>query len=448
MPSDHVTKKLREDANAILTACLEAVDPEMAVRRFVRVDGSILSVDPDFQVDLTAIDRIVVVGGGKGSAPMAKALEDLLRDRISSGAICVKYGHGVPLNRIQVFEAGHPVPDASGVAASREIMEQLEPLGSSDLVISCISGGGSALLPAPAAGITLEEKQDLTRRLLAAGADIYEINAVRRHLSKAKGGNLMRAAYPAFVINLMLSDVVGDDPATIASGPFSPDSSTFQDALRVLERYELLAEVSPKLERYLRDGVDGKVPETPPQDDRIFSRVLNVLVGSNFLGLEAGRLRAEELGYRALILSSTIEGDTAEAARFHGALAEEIRSTGNPAPPPACLLTGGETTVAVKGDGLGGRNQHFILSLVQKASKIPNALFLSVGSDGTDGPTDAAGAVVDSHTLERALSLGLDPDEFLRNYDSYHFFEKLGDLVLTGPTRTNVMDIRIILVAR
>jgi glycerate 2-kinase len=447
MFANQITKKLRKDANEILSVCLEAADPEKAVRRFVRLDGGSLRVDPDFNVDLADVGRIVIVGAGKGSAPMAKALEHMLGDRIHSGAICVKYGHGLPLKKIRVFEAGHPVPDASGQEAAQEIMRLLAPLEESDLVISCISGGGSALLPAPVAGITLEDKQELTRQLLAAGADIYEINAVRRHLSASKAGRLMRLAYPAFVINLMLSDVVGDDPATIASGPFAPDGSTFADALSIIERYELMDKVSSTVAQHIRDGADGKVEETPKQGDQIFSRVLNVIVGSSIMSLEAGCGKAEELGYRTLILSSAIEGDTAEAARFHGALADEITRSGHPLRSPACLLSGGETTVVVKGTGLGGRNQHFVLSLVRKASKIPNCLFLSAGSDGTDGPTDAAGAVADNFTLDRAQSLGLNPDEFLKDYDSYHFFEKLGDLLFTGPTRTNVMDIRIVLIS-
>lgn len=447
MFANQMTKKLRKDANEILSVCLEAADPEKAVRRFVQLDGASLRVHPDFSVDLADVGRIVIVGVGKGSAPMAKALEDMLGDHVHSGAICVKYGHGLPLKKVRVFEAGHPVPDTSGQEAAQEIMRLLASLEESDLVISCISGGGSALLPAPASGITLGDKQELTRRLLVAGADIHEINAVRRHLSASKAGRLMRLAYPAFVINLMLSDVVGDDPATIASGPFAPDGSTFADALSIIERYELMDKVSSAVARHIRDGADGKIEETPKKEDHIFSRVLNVIVGSSILSLEAGREKAKELGYRTLILSSTIEGDTAEAARFHGALADEIRSSGNPLRPPACLLSGGETTVVVKGDGLGGRNQHFVLSLVRKASKIPNTLFLSAGSDGTDGPTDAAGAVADNFTLDLAQSLGLNPDEFLKDYDSYHFFEKLGDLVFTGPTRTNVMDIRMVLIS-
>jgi len=448
MPDDAILQKLRSDADKILKACLEAADPAQAVKRFVTVRDNRLMIYPDFKIQLSDLDRIIVVGAGKGSAPMAKAIEDLLGERLSGGVVCVKYGHGMPMGKVEVFEAGHPVPDEAGRKAAGEIIGILESAGSKDLVISCISGGGSALLPAPAGDITLRDKQDLTQALLAVGADIYEINTVRKHLSAAKGGNLMRVAHPAFVINLMLSDVIGDDPGTIASGPFAPDSSTFMEALDILERYDLLSKAPAAILQRIRNGVAGKIPETPKHGDPIFTRVRNTVVGSNILSLYAGRYKAEELGYKSLILSSSIQGDTSEAALFHWALAKEVRTTGNPVGPPACLLSGGETTVVLKGNGRGGRNQEFALSLVKRAAEAPRALFVSAATDGTDGPTDAAGAIVDSSTLERASMAGLDPDTFLKNNDSYTFFEKLGDLIVTGPTRTNVMDVRIILEAK
>jgi hydroxypyruvate reductase len=294
--------------------------------------------------------------------------------------------------------------------------------------------------------VTLEEKQELTNRLLASGATIHEMNVLRKHLSLSKGGNLMKLAHPAQVINLMLSDVVGDDLDTIASGPFVPDHSTFQDALEILERYDLLSHVSAGIIEHLLRGAAGAVPETPKDGDKIFEKTTPVIVGSNIQALLAGREKAVELGYNSLILSSNIEGDTAEVARIHASIAREIRKTGNPAPPPACILSGGETTVVVRGTGLGGRNQEFALQLVHAAARIPKSLFVSIGTDGTDGPTDAAGAIVDSRTLERARTLALDPVEFARNSDSYHFFKQLGDLIITGPTLTNVMDVRLCLV--
>lgn len=443
----NAAQELRSHAMRILQACLEAADPERAVRHFLDIRGEVLTVRPDFQISLEEFDRVFVVGGGKASAPMAMAVEEILGDRLVDGVICVKYGHGLPLKRVEVLEGSHPLPDEAGQAATKRIIKMLASLGDRDLVISCISGGGSALLPSVPDGVTLEEKQELTGHLLAVGADIHEMNAVRKHLSISKGGNLMRVAYPAFVINLMLSDVVGDDPDTIASGPFVPDRTTYEDVLTILKKYGLLETVSGGILRRLQAGAEGKIPETPKEGDEIFKRVRNVIVGSNFLSLCAGEAVATELGYRPVLLSSSIEGDTFEAARFHGAIAQEIRTTGKPIAPPGCILSGGETTVVLTGKGQGGRNQHFALSLVRKAAQIRGSLFLSAGTDGTDGPTDAAGAIVDSDTLERALKLGMDPDAYFRNNDSYSFFQPLDDLIVTGPTRTNVMDVRVVLIA-
>lgn len=437
--------KLRLCARQILDACLDAADPEAAVKRFVRSDGDHLFIGTDLRINLKDFRRILVVGAGKGSAPMAKALEDLLGNRIAAGVVCVKYGHGLPLKRIRIREAAHPVPDEAGEVAARQIIALLEGAREDALVLSCISGGGSALLPVPAPGITLDQKQELTRRLLAVSAEIHEINAVRKHLSGSKGGNLMKVAHPARVINLMLSDVIGDEPDTIASGPFAPDPSTFADVLRILERYNLFEGCSQDIRDRIIDGSHGKIQETPKQGDEIFSRVHHVVVGSNAQSLSAGKKKAEELGFDSLILSSTIGGDTSEAALFHASIAREMRSTGNPVRPPACVLSGGETTVHLTGDGLGGRNQEFALALVEVASPLRDVVFLGAGTDGTDGPTNAAGAVVDSSSMKRASALGLNPKDFLKRNDSYHFFQALGDLIITGPTRTNVMDVRIIL---
>jgi hydroxypyruvate reductase len=439
-------ERLRRDAREIVDAGIRAADPEEAVKRFFGVSGEDLLAGPDLRLSLSDFDRVLVVGAGKASASMVKAVEDLLGDRIDAGVICVKHGHGLPLQRIKIVEAAHPLPNQAGEEAARKIVGLLESAGERDLVVSCISGGGSALLPAPTPPVTLSQKEEITRKLLASSADIHEINAVRKHLSFTKGGNLMRAAYPAFVINLMLSDVIGDDPGTVASGPFAPDQSSFHDALEVLGRYGLLATAAPEIVNRLREGAEGRIPENPKEGEYIFNRVLHGVVGSNIISLCAGAQKARELGYGTLILSSSIAGDTVQAALFHAALAEEIHSTGNPVRPPACLLSGGETTVEVRGEGLGGRNQHFALALVQKASKLPNTLFLSAGTDGTDGPTDAAGAIVDTRTMKRAISMGIDYKLFLQNNDSYRFFRKLGDLIVTGPTRTNVMDMRLVLV--
>ncbi|WP_157212295.1 glycerate kinase type-2 family protein [Desulfomonile tiedjei] len=439
-------KNMRNDALAIFNASLEAVDPEKAVHKYLKREGDLLRVPGESAVDLRDYEEVLVVGAGKASAAMAKAVGEILYDRRVRGVICVKYGHELELDRIDVIQAGHPVPDEEGTLAAREIMRLASEATARHLIISCISGGGSALLPAPPPGISLDEKQYLTKRLLEVGADIHEMNSVRKHLSLVKGGRLMKAAFPARVINLMLSDVVGDDPGVIASGPFAPDNSTFQDALRILQKYDMMKDAPESVLSWLKRGVSRELPDTPKSGDPIFSQVTNIIVGSNIQALIAGKHAAEALGYNTLILSSSVQGNTAEAALLHGAIAREISASENPVSPPACILSGGETTVQVRGPGKGGRNQEFALLLIEAAAQIPNSLFFSAGTDGTDGPTDAAGALVESSSLERARLLHLYPEHFLARNDSYHFFSSLGDLIKTGPTRTNVMDVRIVLV--
>ena len=441
-------ESLRKDSLRIFEECLKAADPEEAVHRFVHMSEGYLFVQPDTKIDLNKFDRVFVIGAGKASAPMARALESIIGDKITRGLISVKRGHGLDLTRIRVTEAGHPIPDSSGLEATSEMIRLLSSLGANDLVLSCISGGGSALLPKPADGVTLEDKQMMTSLLLESGADIHEINTVRKHLSASKGGLLMRYAYPALVISLILSDVVGDDPSLIASGPFAPDNTTFQDSLNVIQRYKLEAAAPPNAMNYLRRGISGGAPETPKPADKIFSRVKNVIIGSNLLSLEAGKKLAQSLGYNSMILSSAIEGDTKQAAIFHAAIGRELANSNNPLRLPACVLSGGETTVRVKGNGFGGRNQHFVLSLLEKIKQVPGCVVLSAGSDGTDGPTDAAGAIADTNSFSRAANIGLAPGFHLANFNSYHFFEQLGDLLFTGPTLTNVMDIRLILVGK
>jgi glycerate 2-kinase len=441
-----VLESLRKDSLRIFEECLKAADPEGAVHSFVHISENYLFVEPDIKIDLNNFDRVFVVGAGKASAPMARALESILGGKITRGLITVKHGHGLDLKRIRVTEAGHPIPDSSGLKATSEMINLLSSVGANDLVFSCISGGGSALLPSPADGVTLEDKQIVTSLLIESGADIHEINTVRKHLSASKGGRLMRHAYPALVISLILSDVVGDDPSLVASGPFAPDSATFQDAFDVIQKYKLEASAPTNVTNYLRRGISGDAPETPKPFDRIFSRAKNVIVGSNLLSLEAGKKLARSLGYNSMILSSVIEGDTTQAALFHAAISRELANSNNPLGLPACVLSGGETTVKVEGNGFGGRNQHFVLSLLEKIKQVPGCVVLSAGSDGTDGPTDAAGAIADTDSFNRAAYIGLAPDFYLANFNSYNFFEQLHDLIFTGPTLTNVMDIRLVMV--
>jgi hydroxypyruvate reductase len=358
----------------------------------------------------------------------------------------VKYGHIFPLNKIKVNEAGHPVPDEAGFHGTEEIIQLLKKTEKNDLVLFLISGGGSALLPYPAEGLTLEEKQEVTKYLLEVGACIHEINAVRKHLSRVKGGRLAKLAHPSTLISLMLSDVIGDDLDTIASGPTVPDDSTFDDCLKVLEKYQMREKIPASVVELLEKGARGEVEETPKAGDPAFQRTQNMIIASNILAVQAAQRKAEELGYNTMILSTFVEGETKEAARVHAAVAKEILHTGNPVPRPACIISGGETTVTIRGKGLGGRNQEFVLAAVIDIDGLENVVILSAGTDGTDGPTDAAGAIADGSTVSRAKKKGMDAEYFLRENDSYHFFKPLGDLIITGPTHTNVMDLRLVMV--
>lgn len=437
--------ELRQAAAEIFQAGLRAVEPAEAVRRHLSRRGHWLYGN-GHTFDLLQFRRVFVVGAGKAGAPMAAVVESIMGDFISSGWVNVKYGHLTSTEKVYLHEAGHPIPDEAGHQGALAILDLLKGAGEADLVICLISGGGSALLPCPVEGIALEEKQEITHQLLASGADIKEINTVRKHLSRIKGGGLARAAYPATVLSLILSDVVGDCLDIISSGPTAPDGSSYADALQVLEKRGIREKAPPSVLSHLEAGARGEVPETLKEGDPVFKRVFNVIVGSNVQALMAAHRKAEEMGFRSLILSSSFEGEAREVAAFHVALAREILGSGHPVPPPACLISGGETTVTLKGKGHGGRNQEFTLAAAIGISGLKNVVIWSAGTDGTDGPTDAAGAVADGESLKRANAMGLDPLSHLEENNSYPFFEGLGDLIITGPTNTNVMDIRLLLV--
>jgi hydroxypyruvate reductase len=423
------TRLLRRQAVTIFKTALAAANPAGAVMRHLK------------RRDFSRFRNIYVVGAGKAGASMAQAAERVLGRRITGGLINVKYGYVARLRRVELNECGHPVPDERGVAGAGRIARIAAAAGRDDLVLCLISGGASALLPFPAAPVTLEEKQAVTRRLLDCGADIHEINTVRKHISAIKGGQLARLAAPAAVEALLLSDVIGDDLDVIGSGPTAPDASTFASAAAILERFGIFERVPAAVRQRLESGMRGEIPETPKLADPVFRRVRNTVVGSNRLALDAAARRARALGFRTLILASGIQGETRDVARMHAAIAREIAETGRPVKPPACIITGGETTVTIKGDGLGGRNQEFVLAAAIDIAGLAGTVVLSAGTDGTDGPTDAAGAVADGDTLRR----GPDARAYLDRNDSYHYFEALGDLLITGPTNTNVMDVRIVL---
>jgi len=439
--------RARKDALAVFRAAVRAVDPARAVRKQVKREGERLRVAKR-TYDLSTFQGIYVVGAGKASAAMAQAVEEILGGRITAGIINVKTGHDRPLERIRVVEAGHPVPDEAGRRGAEEIVDLLGRAGEKDLVLFLLSGGGSALLPYPLPGLSLEDKKKMTTVLLEAGAAIGEINALRKHVSAVKGGRLARAAAPAAQVSLILSDVVGDPLDSIASGPTVPDRTTFADCLNILEKYDIKKKMPQAVVDLLEKGTRGEVEETPKAGDPAFGRAQHLIVGSNLQAVLAAEKKARILGYNTLILSTFIEGETREVAKVHAAVAREVLSTGHPVRPPACILSGGETTVTIRGKGKGGRNQEFALAAAIKIDGLEGVVVLSCGTDGTDGPTDAAGAVVDGATVHRARSLGLDPEAFLRNNDSYAFFKELGDLVVTGPTFTNVMDVRLVMVGR
>jgi hydroxypyruvate reductase len=432
--------KKKNTLREIFLAGVLAVDPESAVRRHVELSGNRLRVG-DRSYDLDHFNRIFVTGCGKGTAPMAKALEEILGERLTEGLITVKYGHGLPLQKVRVMEAGHPVPDGAGLEASLSILKRLAVCTGQDLVLCVFSGGGSALFPAPRPPLTLEEKQETTRFLLESGATISEINSLRKHMSLVKGGQLAKIFYPAMVVSLFLSDVVGDSLDVIASGPTVADPSTFADCIRIVDRYGLREKLPSSVIELLQAGLKGTVEETPKPGDPVFERVQNLVVGSNYSALLASAQRAVELGYPPLILSSHVQGEAREVAQVFTAIGKEIISSAHPVPTPACILAGGETTVTVRGGGKGGRNQEFALAAAICLDRLPGISILSAGTDGSDGPTDAAGAFADGDTCRNAARKDLNPMEFLARNDSYNFFKAIGDLLITGPTRTNVMDV-------
>ncbi len=435
---------LREDGTAIFRAALEAVDPAAAIRRHLKREGDRLRVG-DRSYDLARLRRVLVVGAGKAGAPMAAAVEEVLGDRITTGVVAVKVGHGGPTRVVRVREAAHPVPDAAGLAAATEVLDLVRGATADDLVIALISGGGSALLPLPVPGITLEEKQQVTKQLLASGATIQEVNAVRKHISAVKGGQLARAAAPARVLTLVLSDIIGDPLDAIASGPTAPDRTTFSQALAILERYGIRESVPPAVRGYLEAGAAGRVPETPKPGEPLFGRVQHHIVANNSQALETAAAAATDRGYRTLILASGIHGEAREVAKVLAALLLEVRATGHPIEPPCCLVAGGETTVIVRGQGKGGRNQEMALAAALHLDGTEGVLFFSAGTDGTDGPTDAAGAFSDGQTVSRGRAVGLEAARHLAENDAYPFFRALSDLIVTGPTRTNVMDVHLLL---
>jgi hydroxypyruvate reductase len=427
---------------AALEAALASVDPYQAVKAHVRRAGERLEIG-DAVYDLSAIRRVRVVGAGKAAGGMLQALDDILHDRLDGGAVIAKHAGGadVRIGQVEVLEGSHPLPTEKSVLATRRLMEWLRDGDRRDLVIVLISGGGSALMTNPVEGVTLAEMQELTRALLACGAAIHEINALRKHLDQIKGGGLARLAAPARVASLILSDVVGNPLDVIASGPTVPDPSTFADAWRIVERYRLAERIPAGVRAALEAGRDGRLPESLKPGDPIFRGVQHVLVGSNPQAARAAQEALRARGIQPLLLTTYLQGEARSAGQFLAAIARQSAASGDPLPRPACLIAGGETTVTLQGQGRGGRNQELALGAVADLAGLADTLLVTLATDGEDGPTDAAGAVVSGETLERARRLDLNPDEYLRQNNAYAFFESLGDLLRPGPTGTNVNDL-------
>ena len=436
-----LNRELTRDAMRIFRAGLRAADPAEAVSRHLRLTNGV-PIAGRRRYRLDRFRRILVVGAGKASAVMAQPIERLFGGRIEAGCINVKYGHAAPLRHIEINECGHPIPDDQGVAGAEKIAAIVQQASEDDLVICLISGGASALLPLPVAPVTLEDEQSMTRLLLACGANIHEMNCLRKHLSRLKGGRLAQLARSP-VLALILSDVIGDDLDVIGSGPTVPDLSTFEQSRAIVDKYALWKTLPPAIAGVLQQANQ----ETPKPGDPAFERVQNVIVGSNRLAIDAAVEAAKAAGYRTMVLSSFIEGETREVARMHAAILKEARASGRPVRPPACIVSGGETTVTIRGKGLGGRNQEFVLAAAIEIDGMDHVAILSAGTDGTDGPTDAAGAIATGKTVARAREKNMDAKAYLVNNDAYHFFEPLSGLIKTGPTRTNVMDIRLMLIA-
>jgi len=455
-------KKAFEDLEKIFVSAVDSVRPGRLISNCMCIRNNRLiidSADGGIDIDLTHYPRMLVVGAGKATASMAKAVEDICRARIDHGLISVKYGHTEPLSIIETIEAGHPVPDENSMRCAAKILEIADNADEQTLMLNLISGGGSALLAAPAAYhvegnrivLTLKELQETTRVLLGSGATIEEMNCIRKHLSAIKGGRLAERSSPALQVNLLLSDVVGDRLDTIASGPTTFDSTTYTEALAILRKYGIEQKIPERVLHMLKAGEEGLIPETPKQEAALFERVHNLIIGSNHLALRAAVDEAERLGYNTIPLSSRITGEAREVAKVFAGIAKDVKERGIPIEKPACVVWGGETTVTLHGSGRGGRNQEFALSFLLElreygAAHESGIALLAASTDGNDGPTDAAGAFASCGVLSKSADLSLDPAAYLKNNDSYTFFDETGHLLRTGPTNTNVCDLQIALV--
>ncbi len=440
-----LNRKARKLALKSLESALNAVDPKQLMKSRLLLENSKLKVN-GYSFDLKKFNNIYVIGGGKASGLMAETLEQNLGKQITNGVVNIPRGVKYKTEIIKLHEASHPIPDMSGVEGTSRMLKIAEQAKREDLIICLISGGGSSLMPMPRNGITIKDKGEITDRLLKCGATINEVNTVRKHISKFKGGWLAKKAYPATVLNLILSDVVGDPLGFIASGPTVPDSTTFSDAVKVLKKYGLWDKSASSIKKVLSNGEKGIIPETPKTDDKVFKKVYNVVVGNNRSATLAVCESLRYSGLNTLLLTSTLEGEARQIGVMLTSIAHEVSMFGEPVPKPAGIIAGGETTVTVTGKGLGGRNQEVALAAALKIGSMDGVIVTSLSTDGIDGPTDAAGAIADGKTISRASQVDMNPEEFLADNDSYNFFSKLDDLIFTGSTGTNVNDVSIVVV--
>jgi glycerate-2-kinase len=441
-------KQARKIALQILETSLNSVDPQEIVKKYVKRKNGFLYIN-DLVFNLDNFKNIYVIGGGKACGPMAETLEKILGDKITEGLINVlkKTRNNFKTRKIKLNEANHPIPDEDGLFGAKKIIRIAQKAKEDDLVICLISGGGSALLPLPSKGITLKDQKSLTEALLKSGATISEINTVRKHISGLKGGGLAKAAFPATLISLILSDVVGDNVETVASGPTSPDKTTFNDAILVLKKYNLWDKYTPQsVKDRLEAGVKALIPETLKPSNKIFKKIYNIIIGSNRFATLAALHKAKALGFNSIILTSMVEGEARHVGTVYAGILKEILHSKNPIPRPAAIISGGETTVTVTGYGMGGRNQELVQSISSRISGLSGVAIASINTDGIDGPTSAAGAIADGQTIKRAQDKNLQWEKFLINNDSFNFFSNLNDLIFTGLTYTNVGDLTVMVV--
>jgi glycerate-2-kinase len=443
---DASLQRMRHDACIILATALKAVDPQEAILNAVKLDGEYLRFKGG-SIDLSKVSRIFVVGGGKAGGLMTRAIESILGKRITDGIVNVIKGteRNFKTSRVEIWGASHPIPCSEGEKGIDKMLDMTNGLTRNDLVITLISGGGSALMPYPASGISLNDLQETTNLILRSGANINELNAVRKHLSGFKGGQFARHVTPAKMLTLILSDVIGDPLDTIASGPTAADDTSFMDARNVLNNYGLLDKVPKNVLNRINAGMNALIPETPKRNDPIFEAVYNLVIANNSIAANSARDTAERLGYNSMVLTTYMEGEARQVGGVYASIAQQEHFRDLPLPKPAAIIIGGETTVTVSGDGKGGRNQEVALSSIHKLSGI-KAVIATINTDGIDGPTDASGAIVDGKTLERAELLGLRSEKYLKENNSYIYFERLNDLIFTGPTGTNVNDLSLILI--